>query len=59
MWIENVALADIPRAMHHDAGPNAMLIQIVDPCMEFPIPKHQFKEIHQFKFLDLEAKDIS
>ena len=58
MWIENVALADIPRAMHHDAGPNAMLIQIVDPCMEFPIPKHQFKEIHQFEFLDLEAKDM-
>lgn len=56
-WIENVALADIPKGFHHDAGINAMLIQIVDPDMEFPEPKHQFKEVHQFKFLDVEADD--
>lgn len=56
-WIENVALADIPRGRHHNAGENSMLIQIVDPCMEFPTPMHQFRETHQFEFLDLERDD--
>ena len=28
-WIENVAADDIPKAWHHDAGPNSMLIQII------------------------------
>ena len=57
MWIQNVALADIPKRHHFDAGENSMLIQIVDPCMTFPTPKHQFKEVHQFEFLDLEGPD--
>lgn len=56
-WIENVALADIPKGRHHNAGANSMLIQIVDPDMEFPIPMHMFKETHKFKFLDLEKND--
>jgi predicted protein tyrosine phosphatase len=34
-----------------------MLIQIVDPAMEFPKPLHKFKEVHQFEFLDLEVDD--
>jgi rhodanese-related sulfurtransferase len=56
-WIQNVALADIPKGRHIDAGINSMLIQIVDPDMEFPKPSYQFKETHQFKFLDLEKSD--
>jgi hypothetical protein len=56
-WIENVSFADIPKGRHHNAGENSMLIQIVDPDMEFPVPMHQFKETHQFKFLDLEKND--
>jgi hypothetical protein len=56
-WIENVSLGDIPKGRHHDAGENSMLIQIVDPGMEFPVPMHKFKETHQFKFLDLEKDD--
>lgn len=56
-WIENVSLGDIPKANHHNAGENSMLIQIVDPAMEFPKPLHKFKEIHQFEFLDLEKDD--
>ena len=56
-WIQNVSLADIPKGHHIDAGINAMLIQIVDPAMEFPTPKHQFREVHQFEFLDLERDD--
>jgi hypothetical protein len=56
-WIENVSFGDIPRGRHHNAGENSMLIQIVDPDMEFPVPMHTFKETHQFKFLDLEKDD--
>lgn len=58
-WIENVSFADIPRGRHHNAGENSMLIQIVDPDMEFPVPMHTFKETHQFKFLDLEKDDAA
>ena len=57
MWIQNVAFSDIQKGFHRDPGANAMLIQIVDPAMEFPTPKHQFKETYQFEFLDLEEYD--
>jgi predicted protein tyrosine phosphatase len=56
-WIQNVALADIPKKHHVAVGENSMLIQIVDPAMEFPTPAHKFKEVHQFEFLDLERDD--
>jgi hypothetical protein len=56
-WIQNVSLGDIPKGHHIDVGSNSMLIQIVDPAMEFPTPKYQFRETHQFEFLDLEVND--
>ena len=56
-WIENVSLGDVPKGRHHNAGENSMLIQIVDPGMEFPVSMHKFKETHQFQFLDLERDD--
>lgn len=56
-WIQNVSLADVEKGHHIDPGINAMLIQIVDPAMFFPEPKYQFREVHQFEFLDLEEKD--
>lgn len=56
-WIENVAAADVPLRHHHDAGPNSMLIQIMDPAGWFPEPKHEFKEIHRFEFLDIDDND--
>ena len=58
-WIENVSLTDIKNGHHIDAGINSMLIQIVDPDMEFPTPKHQFRETYQFKFLDIESDGMS
>lgn len=58
MWIQNVALSDITKGFHINPGENAMLIQIVDPCMEFPTPKYEFKEVHKFEFLDLEKDDM-
>jgi predicted protein tyrosine phosphatase len=57
-WIENVACTDVPIANHHDAGPNSMLIQIMDPATFFPQPKFPFKEVHKFEFLDMEDADL-
>ena len=56
--IQNVAFADISLARHMTVGENSMLIQIVDPGMPFAVPKHQFKEIHQFEFLDVEKDGV-
>lgn len=58
-WIQNVALSDIKQGFHIDPGPNAMLIQICDPGYIFPTPKYQFRETHQFEFLDIEEKDFA
>lgn len=57
MWIQNVAYVDVSRGHHVAVGANSMLIQIVDPGMEFPVPRHQFREVHQFEFLDVEERD--
>ena len=57
-WIENVAASDIPIKFHHDAGENSMLISITDPASWRPTPKHVFKEIHNFEFLDVEKNDV-
>jgi predicted protein tyrosine phosphatase len=56
-WIQNVALSDVRKGHHVAVKENSMLIQIVDPAMEFPVPAQKFKEIHQFEFLDLEKTD--
>ena len=56
-WIENISLDDIRKGYHYDAGFNSMLIQIVDPGTEFPTPKHEFKTVRQFYFLDVEDDD--
>lgn len=56
-YIENCAADDVKNGQHHDAGPNSMLIQIMDPPGDHPTPKYQFKEIHYFEFLDIEDDD--
>ena len=56
-WIQNVSLADVIKGFHFEPGDNAMLIQIVDPDVKFPTPRYNFKEVHQFKFLDIEESD--
>ena len=56
-WIQNVSFADVKKGHHIDAGINSMLIQIVDPGMEHPIPMYKFRETYQFQFLDLEETD--
>ena len=58
-FIQNVALADIEKGFHYDAGINSVLIQIVDPAMEFPTPKHNFRKVFQFEFLDIESDGLT
>lgn len=58
-WIQNVALSDVKKGHHVAVKENSMLIQIVDPGMEFPVPAQQFKEIHQFEFLDIEEDGLT
>jgi predicted protein tyrosine phosphatase len=56
-WIENVAASDVSLGFHHDCGPNSMLIGITDPAGWRPQAKQQFKERHDFEFLDAEDTD--
>jgi len=54
LWIENVPAIAIPTADHFAAGENSMLIQIMDTCSSWwPEPKHKFKEVYKFEFLDI------
>lgn len=58
-WIQNISLDAIKKGHHNNVGQNSMLIQIVDPCTEFPTPKYLFKEVRQYEFLDVElANDV-
>ena len=56
-WIQNVSYVDVANGTHKDPGPASMLIQIVDPGMDFPLPVYEFGETHQFKFSDIEQPD--
>jgi len=58
-WIENIPLENVAKGQHHDCGVNSMLIQISDHDMAFPMPKHAFKEVHQFTFLDIEEDGMT
>jgi hypothetical protein len=57
MFIQNISYASVQNGHHILPGDNAMMINIVDPAMEFPIPKYNFKEIHRFEFLDVESEN--
>ena len=58
-WIENIPLENVAAGRHHDCGANSMLIQISDHDMAFPTPRHDFKEVHKFTFLDVEEDGIT
>lgn len=55
MFIQNVSYHDVKCGSHKYGD---VLIQIVDPCVEFPTPAPDriFKEIHQFEFSDVERE---
>lgn len=55
--IQNVSLHAVVKGDHYKSN-NAVLIQIVDPDMDFPTPASQFEEVYQFKFLDVEKTDL-
>ena len=54
MWIQNVPYYAIEKGLHDNPGENSVLIQIVDPGIDFPKPMHSFKEVHKFQFMDIE-----
>lgn len=61
MKIQNVGYHDIKRGdfeLPSEEQPS-ILIQCVDPCIEFPKPKcaYPFKEVYQFEFSDVEDKE--
>ena len=56
-WIENISLDAVKKGEHYDAGENSMLIQIVDPGVEFPQSKFNFKRVSQYFFLDVEDNE--
>ena len=56
-WIENIGIDEVRKGYHYDPGVNSMLIQIVDPGTEFPTPKHEFRRVHRFFFLDVEDNE--
>ena len=56
-WIENIGIDEVRKGYHYDPGVNSMLIQIVDPGTEFPTPKHEFRQVHKFFFLDVEDNE--
>jgi protein-tyrosine phosphatase len=58
MHIQNISALDVTTANHIDPGANAVLIQIMDICpYRWPTPAHNFAEVHQFEFLDIESDD--
>ena len=55
MFIQNVSRSAVESGFHLRVNPcKSMLIQISDVDAEFPIPKYDFSEVHQFKFDDAE-----
>ena len=58
-FIENISRSECSNGTHYDPGINSMLIQISDPGAGFPTPNYNFKEIHQFEFLDIEEDGMS
>lgn len=53
-FIQNVPAYSIASGNHRAVGHDSVLIQIMDPCSEFPIPKADFQIIYQYRFLDIE-----
>ena len=56
-FIQNVSLINAVRGNHKDAGKNGILIQLVDPGMEFPEPSFDFMNVFRFGFLDAEGTE--
>ena len=56
-WIENISMSDAHLGRHFDPGPNSLLIRIQDPATEFKPTKFEFKNVHEFEFLDAEDTD--
>lgn len=47
-------MSDVVKGRHPDAGPDGVLVQIVDPDMVHPPSRFRFRNVHKYKFLDIE-----
>lgn len=56
-FIQNISKQAYAAGDHFDCGDRAIAIEILDPCADRVTPKHKFKEIYTFEFLDVEAED--
>lgn len=55
-FIENISLNDVVTGKHKGRD---VLIRILDPnLMDFPETKHQFQEVHEFRFTDFDYMDV-
>ena len=58
-FIQNIAAMDVPERFHKNPGDKCILIQIMDTgTKQWPIPKHKFKQIYRFEFLDVEEDTV-
>lgn len=57
-FIENVSWENVRKGIHTHPGTKSLLIQIVDSNSAFPVPKYEFNEVRQYKFLDVEDTDL-
>jgi predicted protein tyrosine phosphatase len=56
VFIQNVSLDAVKDGDHKDPTTNSMLISIVDPDKYAPETPYKFREVHRFKFLDVDPR---
>ena len=56
--IQNISIKSAQTGDHPNYGSDAVYIQIVDPDMDHYTTAFNFKEVYQFKFLDVEEGDL-
>lgn len=58
-FIQNISFPAIKSGNHFDGGERAVLIQIIDPAVEYPTPRVKFDQVYQFSFLDIDENEKS
>lgn len=56
VFIHNCSAADFASGNFPDPGPEAVAIQITDPCIPAPVSSFQFESTHHFEFCDVESE---
>jgi len=56
-FILNLSYNDIQKGYYSEESSEDVLIQICDPCLGFPTPKHPFHRTYQFEFCDIDENN--